>query len=210
MSEKVRAAKIVAALEALYPEAVCSLTYDEPWKLLFSARLAAQCTDKRVNEVAKTLYLKYPTLQAMADADLSELEETIRSTGLFRTKARDLKACAAMLLERFDGQVPDQMDELLTLPGVGRKIANLVLGDIYGKPAVVTDTHCIRLANRMGFCETKDALKVERALAALIEPGKQNDFCHRLVLFGRDVCTARSPHCETCVLAAEGLCPKRL
>lgn len=210
MTEKERATEIVRILKNQYPDAECSLDYDEPWKLLFSARLAAQCTDKRVNEVARTLYTKYPTLAAIADADLSELEETIRPTGLFRTKARDLKACAIMLLSEFHGNVPDQMETLLQLPGIGRKIANLILGDIYGKPAIVTDTHCIRLTNRMGFCATKDPRKVENQLISLIEPEEQNDFCHRLVLHGRDVCTARIPHCENCVLAAEGLCPKNI
>lgn len=210
MTEKERAAAIVAALEAIYPQAVCSLDYGEPWQLLFSARLAAQCTDKRVNEVSKTLYAKYPTLEAMANAELAELEEVVRSTGLFRMKAHDLKYGAAMLLSEYGGRVPDTMDELLTLPGVGRKIANLILGDVYGKPAVVTDTHCIRLSNRMGLCETKDPRKVESALSALIEPEKQNDFCHRLVLYGRDVCTARSPKCDGCALADAGLCKKRL
>lgn len=210
MTEKERAAEIVRVLKNRYPEAVCSLDYDEPWKLLFSARLAAQCTDKRVNEVAKTLYSKYPTLASIAEAELSELEETVRPTGLFRTKARDLKACAAMLLSDFQGEVPDQMEALLRLPGIGRKIANLILGDVYGKPAIVTDTHCIRLTNRMGFCHTKDPRKVENQLVALIEPEEQNDFCHRLVLHGRDTCTARSPHCEKCVLEAAGLCRKHI
>lgn len=210
MTEKERAAEIVKTLKNQYPDAECSLDYDEPWKLLFSARLAAQCTDKRVNEVARTLYTKYPTLTAIADADISELEETIRPTGLFRTKARDLKACATMLLTDFHGNIPDQMETLLQLPGIGRKIANLILGDIYGKPAIVTDTHCIRLTNRMGFCETKDPRKVENKLISLIEPEEQNDFCHRLVLHGRDICTARMPRCENCVLAVEGLCPKKI
>lgn len=210
MTEKERAAEIVNVLKNRYPEAVCSLDYDEPWKLLFSARLAAQCTDKRVNEVAKTLYAKYPTLASVAEAELSELEETVRPTGLFRTKARDLKACAAMLLSDFHGEVPDQMEALLQLPGIGRKIANLILGDVYGKPAIVTDTHCIRLANRMGLCHTKDPRKVENQLVALIEPEEQNDFCYRLVLHGRDTCTARSPYCAQCVLEAAGLCPKNL
>lgn len=210
MTEKERAAEIVNALKNRYPEAVCSLDYDEPWKLLFSARLAAQCTDKRVNEVAKTLYAKYPTLVSIAEAELSELEETVRPTGLFRTKARDLKACAAMLLSDFHGEVPDRMEALLQLPGIGRKIANLILGDVYGKPAMVTDTHCIRLTNRMGLCQTKDPRKVENQLVALIEPEEQNDFCHRLVLHGRDTCTARSPKCAQCVLEAAGLCPKHL
>ena len=205
-----RAAAVVAKLESIYPEAVCSLDYGEAWQLLFSARLAAQCTDKRVNEVAKDLYAKYPTLEAMADADLAELESIVRPTGLFRTKAHDLKYGAAMLVSEYGGVVPDTMDELLKLPGVGRKIANLMLGDVYGKPAVVADTHCIRLSNRMGFCDSKDPKKVEMQLRGIIEPEKQNDFCHRLVLFGRDTCTARSPKCDTCPLKADGLCPQIL
>ncbi len=210
MNTKERAAAVVAKLEAIYPEAVCSLDYGEAWQLLFSARLAAQCTDKRVNEVAKDLYAKYPTLEAMANADLSELESIVRPTGLFRTKAHDLKYGAAMLLSEYGGVVPDTMDELLKLPGVGRKIANLMLGDVYGKPAVVADTHCIRLSNRMGFCDSKDPKKVEMQLRDIIEPEKQNDFCHRLVLFGRDTCTARSPQCDTCPLNTDGLCLRNL
>ncbi len=210
MDTKKRAAAVVAKLETIYPEAVCSLDYGEAWQLLFSARLAAQCTDKRVNEVAKDLYAKYPTLEAMADADLAELESIVRPTGLFRTKAHDLKYGAAMLVSEYGGVVPDTMDELLKLPGVGRKIANLMLGDVYGKPAVVADTHCIRLSNRMGFCDSKDPKKVEMQLRGIIEPEKQNDFCHRLVLFGRDTCTARSPKCDTCPLKADGLCPQIL
>lgn len=210
MDTKKRAAAVVEKLETIYPEAVCSLDYGEAWQLLFSARLAAQCTDKRVNEVAKDLYAKYPTLEAMADADLAELESIVRPTGLFRTKAHDLKYGAAMLVSEYGGVVPDTMDELLKLPGVGRKIANLMLGDVYGKPAVVADTHCIRLSNRMGFCDSKDPKKVEMQLRGIIEPEKQNDFCHRLVLFGRDTCTARSPKCDTCPLKADGLCPQNL
>ena len=210
MNTSERAAAVVAMLETIYPDAVCSLDYAEPWQLLFSARLAAQCTDKRVNEVAKVLYTKYPTLEAMADADLTELEEVVHPTGLFRTKAHDLKYGAAMLLSEFGGRVPDTMDELLSLPGVGRKIANLMLGDVFGQPAVVADTHCIRLSNRMGFCNSKDPKKVEIQLRDLIEPEKQNDFCHRLVLFGRGVCTARSPKCESCPIFAAELCPKIL
>ena len=210
MDIKQRAAAVVEKLEKIYPEAVCSLDYREAWQLLFSARLAAQCTDKRVNEVAKDLYTKYPTLDAMANADLGELEAIVRPTGLFRTKAHDLKYGAVMLLSEYGGIVPDSMDELLKLPGVGRKIANLMLGDVYGKPAVVADTHCIRLSNRMGFCDSMDPKKVEMQLRGIIEPDKQNDFCHRLVLFGRDTCTARSPKCDTCPLKSYGLCPQQL
>lgn len=210
MTERERAAAVISVLEEKYPDAVCTLDYGEPWQLLFSTRLAAQCTDLRVNEVAKVLYQKYPTLQAMADADLTELEEIVRPTGFFRMKAHDLKYGAIMLLTEFGGRVPDTMEELLRIPGVGRKVANLILGDVYGKPAVVTDTHCIRLANRMGFCDTKDPKKVEFALAAIVEPEKQSDFCHRLVMFGREVCSARSPKCEECPLGAAGLCSRIL
>lgn len=194
------ALELVSRLEKLYPDPRCTLDYEPAWQLLFSARLAAQCTDARVNIVAAVLYKDYPSLEAFAEADIADLERIIRPTGFYHVKARDLKACAEMLLKDFGGRVPDSMDELLKLPGVGRKIANLVLGDVYGKPAVVTDTHCIRLANRFGLCSSKDPYKVELALRELILPDKQSDFCHRLVLHGRAVCTARSPKCASCAL----------
>ena len=204
-SEKTRAAKIVALLAAEYPDAVCSLTYEKDWQLLFATRLSAQCTDERVNMVTPGLFERWPSLEALAGADIEELEEAVHSCGFFRSKARDIKACAAALLEKHGGVVPDNMEELLALPGVGRKTANLILGDVYGKPAIVADTHCIRISNKLGLAHTKDPHGVETELRALIDPAEGSDFCHRLVMHGRAVCTARSPACEKCVLAP--LCP---
>lgn len=198
---------LLDGLARLYPDAGCSLDYREPWQLLFSTRLAAQCTDKRVNVVAEKLYARYPTIQALADADIGELSEIVRPCGLFNTKARDLKAGAQRLTEVYDGRVPDSMEELLTIPGIGRKTANLVLSDVYGKPAVVTDTHCIRLSNRFGLCDTKDPVKVEKRLKELIPPAEQAVYCHRCVYFGREVCTARAPSCGSCALS--GYCIQR-
>ncbi len=201
------ASRIVSALKKEYPIPECTLDHDSAWQLLFNARLAAQCTDKRVNEVAVGLYQRYPTLEDFASADIEELETYIRPTGFFRVKSRDLKNAAILILSKFGGRVPQTMDELLEIPGVGRKVANLILGDVYNVPgAVVADTHCIRLSNRMGLCETKDPKKVEFALRELIDPAETNDFCHRLVLHGRAVCDARSPRCEGCCLA--DVCPK--
>jgi len=205
MDIKERAAKIVALLENEYPEALCTLDYGKDYELLFSTRLAAQCTDARVNTVTPELFSRFPSLEALAAADIGEIEEIIRPCGFFHTKARDISMSAAMLLSDFGGKVPDNMEDLLRLPGVGRKTANIILGDVYHKPAVVTDTHCIRLSNRLGLASSKDPYKVELALAAIIEPEKQSDFCHRLVLHGRAVCPARSPRCESCCLAP--LCP---
>lgn len=203
--KKERIAQIVAALEVLYPEATCALEYEgEPWRLLVMARLSAQCTDARVNLVCRELFREYPTLQALADAPLAKIEEMIRPCGLFRTKAASIKASCTVLTEQYGGRVPDTMEELLALPGVGRKIANLMLGDIYGKPAVVADTHCIRICGRFGMYPVtqKDPHKVEMILKELIVPEKQSDFCHRVVQFGRDVCTARAPRCGECPLRA--------
>ncbi|MBR2292828.1 MAG: endonuclease III [Clostridia bacterium] len=202
--KKARMAEIVSVLETVYPEATCALEYGgEPWRLLVMARLSAQCTDARVNVVCRELFAEYPTLDALADAPIERIEELIRPCGLFRTKARSIKEACVLLRDRFEGRVPDTMEELLSLPGVGRKIANLLLGDIYGKPAVVADTHCIRICGRLGAYPTslKDPHKVEKILCELIEPQKQSDFCHRIVQFGRDVCVARSPKCESCPLA---------
>ncbi len=199
-----RMAQIVSALEVLYPDATCALEYEgEAWKLLVMARLSAQCTDARVNLVCRELFRVYPTLQELADAPLASIEELIRPCGLFRTKAESIKAACTILTEQYGGRVPDTMEELLALPGVGRKIANLMLGDIYGKPAVVTDTHCIRICGRLGmYPQTlKDPPKIEAILKELIVPEKQSDFCHRIVQFGRDVCSARNPACEGCPLA---------
>lgn len=206
MTKKERAAIVTDLLKKRYPEAVCALHYTHDYELLFATRLSAQCTDVRVNIVTKTLFQTYPTLQSFAEASEEELALAIKSCGLFRTKARDLKAAAQMLLADFNGKVPDTMENLLKLPGVGRKTANLVLGDIYGKPAIVTDTHCIRLANRLGFVENeKNPYKVELALKKLLSPEQSSDFCHRIVFYGRDVCTARSPKCVQCILAE--ICP---
>ena len=202
MDTKKRAQAIVAGLKEIYPDAVCSLDYVEPWQLLFSTRLAAQCTDKRVNIVAQTLYSTYTSVDQLAEADIDELAAIIKPCGLFNTKARDLKAGAQRLRDVYGGIVPDSMEELLTIPGIGRKTANLILSDVYGKPAVVTDTHCIRLANRFGLCDTKDPVKVEKRLAELIAPDEQAPFCHRCVFFGREICTARSPKCATCPIRA--------
>lgn len=209
MRRQERADMIREQLRELYPDACCSLEYnpEKVYELLFSTRLAAQCTDARVNIVAKTLYTQYPSLESFANADLQELETVIRPCGFYHTKARDLIACANRLISVYHGAVPDTMEELLTLPGVGRKTANIILGDVYHKPAVVTDTHCIRLSNRMDLCRTKDPYKVELALAEILPPEDQSDFCHRLVLHGRAVCTARSPKCDACTLAP--ICPRR-
>lgn len=206
MTKKERALAVVNLLKNAYPDAVCALQYKQDYELLFATRLSAQCTDARVNLVTRDLFVTFPTLQSFADAPLEAIEEGIKTCGLFRTKARDLKACARMLLDDFDGKVPDNMADLLKLPGIGRKTANLILGDIYGQPAIVTDTHCIRLSNRLGFVkDQKDPVKVETALRGLIPPAESSDFCHRLVLHGREVCTARAPKCEGCCLAS--VCP---
>ena len=205
---KETALKIVELLEQEYPDALCSLEYEKDYELLFATRLAAQCTDERVNKVTPTLYSRYPSLEALAEAKVEDVEEIIRSCGFFHTKARDIIAASQMLLVDFGGVVPDNMEDLLKLPGVGRKTANIILGDIYHKPAVVTDTHCIRLANRMGLAVGKEPYKVEMQLAELIPPEKQSDFCHRLVLHGRAVCSARKPTCDICVL--HDVCAKKL
>ena len=208
MRKQEQALETVRLLEEAYPIAHCSLDYDDAWKLLVSVRLAAQCTDARVNQITPKLYEKFPSVAALAEADVNEIEEIVRPCGLGRSKARDIKACMEMLHEEYHDRVPDEMEELLKLPGVGRKSANLILGDVFGKPAMVTDTHCIRLCNRIGLVhDTKEPVKVERALWELIPPEKGNDLCHRFVLHGRDVCTARTrPHCDVCVL--NGICQK--
>lgn len=191
--------KLIEGLEAEYPEAVCSLNYYKDYELLFATRLAAQCTDERVNKITPALYERFPTLQAIASADQNELEEYIHSCGFYHAKSKDIIACANTLLERHAGKVPDTMDELCALPGVGRKTANLILGDIFGKPSVVVDTHCIRLSNRIGLTDgLKAPAKIEAELRKLLPPEKSTNFCHRLVLHGRAVCTARKPDCESC------------
>ena len=195
---------IVAALETEYPMADCTLEERDPWRLLVQVRLAAQCTDARVNQVTPALFARFPDCRAMAEADVTEVEEYIRSCGFYHGKARDLVLQARQLVDDFAGQVPRTMEELLTLAGVGRKSANLILGDVYNVPgAVVVDTHCIRLTNRMGIVDDeKDPVKIERALRAVLPPEKSNDFCHRLVLHGRAVCTARKTFCDICCCAA--------
>ena len=202
MKKKERAALIVEELKNVYPEGICSLQYPKPHELLFAVRLSAQCTDERVNMVTPALYARFPTLEAFAQADVSEVEELIHSCGFFRAKAKDIVTCAQALLERFGGRVPDNMDDLLSLPGVGRKTANLILGDIYHAPGVViADTHCIRIAGRLGLTDgAKDPAKVETQLRAVLPPEESNNFCHRMVLHGRAVCTARVPYCEKCTL----------
>lgn len=191
--------EIIARLEDAYPLAECSLEYEKDYELLFSVRLAAQCTDARVNMITPALFERFPTLEAFAEADVSEVETYIHSCGFFRSKAKDIVNCAQVLLLQHGGRVPDTMEELVKLPGVGRKTANLILGDVYHKPAVVVDTHCIRLSNRMGLVDgLKDPVKIETALRAILPPEKSSDFCHRLVLHGRAVCDARKPQCTLC------------
>ena len=199
-------------LKERYPD-TCSLVAEKDYELLFSTRLSAQCTDARVNLVTKELYARYPTLQALAEADLEELCAIVKPCGLFRTKANDIKNSAKLLLERFGGRVPDTMEELLTLPGVGRKTANLILSDLYGKPAIVADTHCIRISSRLGLVPPacgKDPYKVELALKQVVEPAEQASLCHRFVHFGRDICTARSPRCGECPLRELCMQPQKL
>ncbi len=201
MDSKKYIGEIIAALEREYPLAECSLQYEKDYELLFAVRLAAQCTDERVNKVTPSLYSRFPTLESIAEADVSEIENIIHSCGFFRGKARDIVLSAQMLINNFHGKVPDNMEDLLKLPGVGRKTANLILGDVFGKPAVVVDTHCIRLTNRLGLVDSKDPVKIETQLRAILPPEKSSDFCHRLVLHGRAVCDARKPQCEKCCLA---------
>ncbi|MDR0294342.1 MAG: endonuclease III [Oscillospiraceae bacterium] len=191
---------LIERLKELYPEAACTLDYIAGYQLLFNTRLAAQCTDARVNIVKETLYTRFPTLEAIADADIEEMEAVVKPCGFYHHKARDLIEGARMLLSEYGGRVPDTMEELLRIPGVGRKTANLVLGELYGQPAVVADTHCIRLSNRLGLCNSQDPVKVEDALRLLLPPEEQLMFCHRLVAHGRAVCRARAPDCGACGL----------
>ncbi|MCD8076410.1 MAG: endonuclease III [Lachnospiraceae bacterium] len=201
--KKMFALEIIERLKKEYPDADCTLDYDEAWKLLVSVRLAAQCTDARVNIVVEKLYEKYPDVDALAAATPEEIEEIVKPCGLGKSKARDISACMRILRDTYGGKVPDDFDLLLKLPGVGRKSANLIMGDVFGKPAIVTDTHCIRLTNRMGLVDgIKEPKKVEMALWKIIPPQEGNEFCHRLVYHGRAVCTARTkPYCEKCCLA---------
>lgn len=200
MTKKELATLSVEALKKLFPDAKCSLIADKPYELLMATRLSAQCTDARVNMVTPNLFKKFPTLEAFRDADLADIEDAIKSCGLYKTKARDLKNMATELLERFDGKVPDTIEELITLSGVGRKTANLIVGDVYGKPSVVVDTHCIRITTRIGLHKETDPKKIEFALKKILPPEESGDFCHRLVLHGRDLCSARSPKCKECPL----------
>ena len=195
-------ASIIRELKALYPDSLCSLDYEKDYELLFSVRLAAQCTDERVNQVTPALFARFPTLESLAQADVAEVEQYIHSTGFFRAKARDIVASAQMLLEEYGGKVPGTMEELLKLPGVGRKTANLILGDVYHTPGVVVaDTHCIRITGLLGLTDgSKDPAKVEQQLRQVLPPEESNDFCHRMVLHGRAVCVARRPDCEHCTL----------
>ena len=207
--KKELAAEVIARLKKEYPDAGCTLDYDDAWKLLVSVRLAAQCTDARVNVVVEGLFEKYPSVNALAEADVEDIEAIVRPCGLGKSKARDISACMKMIKEEYGGKVPDNFDELLKLPGVGRKSANLIMGDVYGKPAIVTDTHCIRLTNRIGLVDgIKEPKKVEMALWKIIPPEEGSDFCHRLVYHGREVCTARTkPYCDKCCL--EDICKKK-
>lgn len=209
MTKKQRALIVIERLREAYPDADCTLEYEEAWKLLVSVRLAAQCTDARVNQIVPKLYEKYPDIDALAAATAEEIEEIVRPCGLGKSKARDINACMKMLRDEYESKVPEDFDALLRLPGVGRKSANLIMGDVYGKPAIVTDTHCIRLTNRIGLVDgIKEPKKVEMALWKIIPPEEGSDFCHRLVYHGREVCTARTkPHCDKCCL--EDICKKK-
>ena len=200
MTDRKRAALAVEALKKEYPDAICSLVYTDPLQLLIATRLAAQCTDLRVNMVTPALFDRFKTVDDFAQADITEVEEYIKSCGLYKTKAKDIVNMCIMLRDRFGGKVPDTIEQLTALPGVGRKTANLMIGDIFKKPAVVVDTHCIRITGRLGFHTIKDAAKIEKILRDILPPEESNDFCHRLVLHGRAVCDARKPKCVICCM----------
>ena len=205
MKSQTQTREIIEILKEIYPDALCSLQYEKDYELLFAVRLSAQCTDERVNKVTPALYARFPTLESFADADPKEVGEYIHSCGFYNGKSRDIVACAKALIERHGGKVPDTMEELTALPGVGRKTANLILGDVYGQPAYVCDTHCIRITGRLGLTDgSKDPVKVERQLREILPPEESSNFCHRMVLFGRDTCAARAPKCGACPL--RGLC----
>lgn len=208
MTKKEITLKAVAELEKLYPDAICSLNYSDAFQLLIATRLSAQCTDARVNLVTPALFHEFPDAKSMGEAPIERVEELIKTCGLYKTKARDLVEIGKKITEDFGGKVPDTIEELTTLSGVGRKTANLVVGDVYGKPAVVTDTHFIRLCNRLGLVNITEPGKVEDAMRKLLPPEKSNDFCHRAVLFGRDICTARKAYCEKCPM--NDFCPKKI
>ena len=202
--KEIRAKRAVEILKEKYPDSSCALQYDgDPWRLLVMGRLSAQCTDARVNIVCKELFRCFPDAKSMAEAPVTEIEKLVFSCGVYKVKAQNIKDFSAIICDRFEGKVPDTMEELLTLPGVGRKIANLILGDIYGKPAIVADTHCIRISGRLGLCDSKTPEKVEKTLVGLVEPSEQSDFCHRLVWFGREVCDAKKPRCGECPLCGD-------
>ncbi|MDE5671544.1 MAG: endonuclease III [Eubacterium sp.] len=201
MTKKERAIKAVEILKELYPEAICSLTASNPFELLVAVRLSAQCTDARVNLVTPALFERYKTIEDYANADVKEVERYIHSCGFYKSKAESIVGMAQRILSDFDGRVPDTIEDLITLPGVGRKTANLIVGDIYGKPSIVVDTHCIRITNRLGLVAEKDPKKIEFALKKIIPAEEGSDFCHRLVLFGRDVCSARKPLCNACKMS---------
>lgn len=199
--KKEKIAKVVSALKKVYPEAKCSLEYEgDPWKLLIMGRLSAQCTDARVNIVCKELFASFPNAQALANAPIEKIEEIVKPCGLFRVKAQNIKDASLRLIRDYGGELPDTMEELLKFEGVGRKVANLLLGDLFGKPAIVADTHCMRINGRLGMYRDgmKDPTKTERILSELIEPSEQSDYCHRMVLFGREFCSAKTPKCDTC------------
>ena len=200
MTKKQRALAVIARLKEKYPDAICSLTYRKDYELLIATRLSAQCTDARVNIVTKDLFAQFPTVESFAQADLSQVEEIVKPCGLYKTKAKSIVEMCKILLEHFDGKVPDNMEDFLTLPGVGRKTANLILGDIFHKPSIVCDTHCIRITNLLGLTDTKDPAKCEEQLRKILPPEESSDLCHRFVLFGRERCKARKPDCGSCEL----------
>lgn len=201
MTLKEKATLIMDRLEKLYPDAVCSLEYTKPYELLIATRLSAQCTDARVNIVTKDLFARFPTLEAFASADVKNIEDIVRPCGLFRTKAKSIHELANVLIDKFGGELPDSIEELTSLPGIGRKTANLIMGDVFHKPAIVTDTHCIRICGKLGLSKGDNPASVERQLWEILDPDRSSDFCHRLVHFGRDVCVARTPKCQSCPLS---------
>ncbi|MBR2912655.1 MAG: endonuclease III [Oscillospiraceae bacterium] len=207
MTKKEQTISAVELLKAQYPDALCSLEYDKPYELMIATRLSAQCTDARVNIVTRTLFKQFPTLQSFAEAELTELEDAVKPCGFYKTKAKSIKEAAQRLLTVYGGEIPQTMEELLTLPGIGRKTANLLLGDLYGKPAVVTDTHFIRICGRLGLTKHTEPQKVEEDLRKLLPPKESSDFCHRIVLFGREFCKARKPVCASCPLRE--ICPSK-
>lgn len=207
MRKKDRALLCIGALKTLYPEAKCSLNAKNPFELIVATRLSAQCTDARVNLVTPNLFERFPTPEALGNADVKDVENLIKSCGLYKTKARDLVALGKVLTQKYYGELPKTLEELITLPGIGRKTANLICGDVYGLPAVVADTHLIRISNRLGLVSTSDPKAVELALKKILPPDESNDFCHRIVMFGRDVCSARNPKCSECIM--NEFCPKK-